>query len=121
MAFITPKTNWNDGDKFNLTPDYDRIKGNIEHVNALYGINGVTLGTFTLSDVPTSSFFNNIVNNIRTLTTDGVTLRTYNAYSLVWSARELNTIEGACKWAMDNYQTDLICDDSGYCDDNTLL
>lgn len=35
MAWTTPKTNWVDGDYFNLNPDYNRIKGNIEYLIAL--------------------------------------------------------------------------------------
>lgn len=26
MAWVTPKTNWVDGDYFNINPDYNRIK-----------------------------------------------------------------------------------------------
>lgn len=120
--YIEPKINWVDGDKFNLTPDYDRIKSNIEHTESLYGISGVPLGSYTLTDVPTSDFYNNIHNNIKLITDGTVALRKIKAYDLVWSAKELNTIEGACKGAYDNYQANtLICNDGGYCDDNTLL
>lgn len=35
MAWVTPKTNWVDGDYFNINPDYNRIKGNIEYLLTL--------------------------------------------------------------------------------------
>ena len=35
MGWTPPKTNWVNGDAFNLDPDYNRIKGNIEYLIAL--------------------------------------------------------------------------------------
>lgn len=120
MAYTTPKTNWKNGQPFNLSPDYDRIKGNIEYLQALYGASGTSLGVFTLSDIPTSSFFNDIVTNTESLCS-APALRHYQAGSFVWGAKDLNDIEGIHLWAYQNYNTALICGDGGYCGDDLLI
>ena len=64
-----PKTNWQDGDYFNLSPDYQRIKGNIEYLHDIshflypnYKI--YELGMYTIDQFPRADFFNTIVYNI---------------------------------------------------------
>lgn len=120
MAWVEPKTNWKNGDAFNLSPDYDRIKENIEYLQRLYRVQGTSLGTFTLSDIPLVSFFNDIVINTE-LISPYPTLRHYSTGGCVWGAKDLNDIEGIHLYAYTAYNTALICDDNGYCDDDLLI
>ena len=67
MAWVTPKTNWVDGDYFNINPDYNRIKGNIEYLLALSktmyaDYTAPSLESASMSGYPRVSFFNNVVN-----------------------------------------------------------
>lgn len=102
--WVIPKTNWEDGDYFNLSPDYDRIRGNILFCYDLsltlvpaYDI--PTLATPTVTGYPTAAFFNNVVSAIRTIAANSgiasVTrdMRTYAAGGAAWNAAELNIIE----------------------------
>ena len=104
MAWVTPKTNWVNGDRFNLDPDYKRIKGNIEYLVELsktlyleYDI--PTLGNHTTADLPKVSFFNNVVDATKAILSNcyspvGVKdMRSYASNGLVWNADDLNTIE----------------------------
>lgn len=104
MAWTTPKTNWVDGDYFNLDPDYNRIKGNIEYLIALseemypeYPSPG--LESADIMGYPTISFFNNVVNATRAIMTYCYTpigargMRVYTDNGVGWSASELNAIE----------------------------
>ena len=104
MAWVTPKTNWVNGDKFNLYPDYDRIKGNIEYLvdlsKTLYLDYDVqSLENPTTSDFPKESFFNNVVDATRTILTNCYSphgtkaMRSYVSNGLVWNADDLNAIE----------------------------
>lgn len=105
MAWITPKTNWVDGDYFNLDPDYNRIKGNIEYLVALskeiypdYDV--PTLETADITGYPKVSFFNNIVNATQEILSNGYapkgskSMRVYASNGIGWNAAELNAIEG---------------------------
>ena len=72
MAWNTPKTNWSNGDRFNLDPDYNRIKGNIEYLIALSktmypDYNTPTLETAEISGFPKASFFNNVVDSTKAI------------------------------------------------------
>ena len=104
MAWVTPKTNWLDGDYFNLSPDYDRIKGNIEYLIALSKTLYVdyptpTLETADITGYPKVSFFNNVVNATRAMlescyTPSGAkSMKLYASNGVAWPAAELNTIE----------------------------
>jgi hypothetical protein len=114
MSWITPKTNWARSDYFNSNPDYERIKGNIEYLSIigqeLYGSFSITAmveptynadGVCTL--IPTSSFFNNIVNNINTIRDNTISpvgyksMRTYAYDDYIWDYKELNIIENNIK------------------------
>ena len=72
MAWVTPKTNWVDGDYFNINPDYNRIKGNIEYLLALSktmyaDYTAPSLESASMSGYPRVSFFNNVVNATKAL------------------------------------------------------
>lgn len=101
------KTNWKNGDYFNLSPDYQRIKGNIEYLYdislllfPLYKI--YELGMYTIDQFPRADFFNTIVYNTDlinkgTLNKSNPTfksMRTYVPNGLIWSKDDLNIIEG---------------------------
>lgn len=105
MAWITPKTNWVDGDYFNLNPDYNRIKGNIEFLIALSetmypSYTAPTLETADITGYPRVSFFNNVVNATKAILSScyspvGIrSMRLYASNGVGWSASELNAIEG---------------------------
>ena len=104
MAWITPKTNWVNGDRFNLYPDYNRIKGNIEYLielsKTLYlEYDTPTLENHTTLDFPTASFFNNVVDATRAILSNCYSpigtkdMRSYTSNGLVWNADDLNAIE----------------------------
>ena len=104
MAWITPKTNWVDGDCFNLDPDYIRIKGNIEYLVELskmlyFDYDTPTLENPSTMDFPKAYFFNNVV--VATLAilrncytpVGAKTMRSYAGNGRVWNANDLNAIE----------------------------
>lgn len=104
MAWITPKTNWVDGDYFNLNPDYNRIKGNIEYLIALHDElypehESPELESADILGYPTVSFFNNVVNSTQEMLSHyspigTKSMRAYASNGVVWNAAELNAIEG---------------------------
>ena len=104
MVWTTPKTNWVNGDRFNLDPDYKRIKGNIEYLVALSktmypDYDTPTLESPAINDFPKVSFFNNIVIATQAILTNCYTpqgtkaMRSYTSNGLVWNANDLNAIE----------------------------
>lgn len=104
MAWVTPKTNWVNGDRFNLNPDYNRIKGNIEYLVELSKVlyldyDMKSLENPTTSDFPKESFFNNVVDATRAMLSNCYSpqgakpMRSYVSNGLVWSADDLNAIE----------------------------
>ena len=104
MAWVTPKTNWVNGDRFNLYPDYSRIKGNIEYLvelsKTLYlDYDTPSLENPTTSDFPKESFFNAVVDATRAILSNCYSphgtkaMRSYTGNGLVWSADDLNAIE----------------------------
>lgn len=104
MAWVTPKTNWVNGDHFNLDPDYTRIKGNLEHLvelsKTLYrDYDTPILGEHTTSDFPKVSFFNNVVDTTKAILSNcyspvgAKTMRSYSSNGIVWNADDLNAIE----------------------------
>ena len=101
-----PKTNWQKGDYFNLSPDFQRIKGNIEYLHDIslllypnYRI--YNLRMYTLDQFPRASFFNDIVYNIDLINKNTIgnnnplyqTMRLYAPNGLIWSKDDLNIIE----------------------------
>lgn len=104
MAWTTPKTNWADGDYFNLDPDYNRIKGNLEHLmilgKKLYPqMTSIELDSAEINGFPTESFFNKVVDSTREVLNHcyhlkgGSSMRRYSSNGIVWNANELNAIE----------------------------
>ena len=104
MAWTEPKTNWVNGDYFNLEPDYTRIKGNIEYLIALskemypdYFV--PMLESFDNMSYPTALFFNNVVNATDSIMTHCYTpigaqsMRLYSSNGVGWDASDLNAIE----------------------------
>lgn len=102
-----PKTNWKNSDYFNLSPDYQRIKGDIEYLHALalklYSPFSIyTLGTYTIQEFPKADFFNNIVYDIDLINQNTLgssnarykTMKTYSSNGRIWSYDDLNIIEG---------------------------
>lgn len=104
MAWTTPKTNWVNGDYFNIDPDYKRIKGNIEYLIALSkemypDYAHPMLDNVTIDGYPVVSFFNNVVNATQALLTNcyspngSKSMRVYTANGVGWNSTELNNIE----------------------------
>lgn len=112
MTYIEPKTTWSGdaSESFNITPDYARIKGNIEHIDNLQDS---TIGyqqydlyplySLTKSSVPYADHFNLIVTNLNYLRSnydyynisinDFEYMRTYSGNSYVPDYSDLNIIE----------------------------
>lgn len=104
MSWVQPKTNWVDGEYFNVDPDYNRIKGNIEHLIALSqqvypAYETADMQTATVATVPKVSFFNNVVDNTQAILEHGYQpngsqdMVRYEQNQRVWNAHELNIIE----------------------------
>lgn len=103
MAWVEPKTDWVDDDYFNLDPDYNRIKGNIEHLVALAQSvynpwENTELETATIDGYPTVTFFNKVIaatNEIldKYRPSSAQEMRTYLANGTAWQAADLNNIE----------------------------
>ena len=104
MAWVTPKTNWVNGDRFNIDPDYNRIKGNIEYLIALsktmyLDYDTPSLETANINGFPKVSFFNNVVDSTKAILSNCYSpvgardMRSYISNGIVWNASELNAIE----------------------------
>ena len=104
MAWITPKTYWVNGDRFNLDPDYNRIKGNIEYLIELsktmyLDYDTPSLESQNIGDAPKESFFNNVVDSTQAILSNcyspvgARSMRSYVSNGIVWNASELNAIE----------------------------
>lgn len=104
MAWITPKTNWTNEDRFNLDPDYTRIKGNIEYLielsKTIYAdYDSPTLENVSIDGFPKVSFFNNVVDSTKAILANcyspvgARSMRSYVSNGVVWNASELNAIE----------------------------
>lgn len=106
-VWTEPKTNWSGAknEYFNIQPDYQRIKGNIEYLGDYLGYIGFDknnlykMENVTLESVPKQTFFNNIVYNIDILRNFIGTpinyrnMRTYVSKGNVWNYQDLNIIE----------------------------
>ena len=107
-VWVEPKTNWNgnEDEYFNIVPDYQRIKGNIEFLGEYANIFGFdrnnlyTMENVTLQTRPTPSFANNIVYNFDVLKNffgDYITgyrnMKTYVEKGNIWNYNDLNIIE----------------------------
>lgn len=105
MAWVTPKTNWVDGDYFNRDPDYNRIKGNIEYLVELskevyLDYTHTSLSYLVVDEYPTFRFFNAVYAITNAMLTNCYSprgtqvMRSPVANGAVWNAAELNAIEG---------------------------
>lgn len=106
-VWTEPKTNWSGAknEYFNIQPDYQRIKGNIEFLGDYLGYIGFDknnlyrMENVTLESVPKQTFFNNIVYNIDILRNfigtpiNYQNMRTYVSKGNVWNYKDLNIIE----------------------------
>lgn len=107
MIWTEPKTNWTGAkdEYFNIVPDYQRIKGNIEYLGEYLkeigfdSSNLYAMENVTLESVPKQTFFNNIVYNIDILKSyigtplNYQNMRTYVSKGSVWNYQDLNIIE----------------------------
>lgn len=112
-----PKTNWSGASDefFNVQPDYQRIKGNIEY---LYELSLKLFPTYTIYElenvtyksIPYVDFFNNIVYNIDLIANNSVrplgyqTMRTYSENMSIWNYKDLNIIENNIKVLKEKLQ-----------------
>ena len=103
-VWTTPKTDWKDGDYFNLTPDYERIKGNILYIQEFSAkINAAVklgdMGEYDVTQYPLAEFLNVIARNVQDLSdsmflvepTADMPMHVGNGPG--WTAAELNDIE----------------------------
>ena len=104
MAWVTPKTNWVDGEYFNRYPDYERIKGNIEYLVALSkeiypDYDHTSLDRLIVGEYPTAKSFGTIVDLTEDILDEcyepkGIrSMRSVSNNALFWNAAELNAIE----------------------------
>ena len=104
MAWQTPKTVWAETDTFRLTPDYERIRGNLLYLRQRaaavthrpeYG----PMEDHTVDGLPLADFFNRVEENLAALaaavqTRPEYSTRSFFPGSLVWDWRDLERIEG---------------------------
>lgn len=96
-----PKTDWKNGEYFNLDVDYARIKGNIlyivEFAEKLNKTFNVELSEYTIEELPYEEFFNNIVYAVEEIEKAYPIvyddMRNYQENNLIWDENDLNTIE----------------------------
>lgn len=105
MAWVTPKTDWKPTDTFNLSPDYDRIKGNIEYLQSfgktMYPEFSIkVMSAYDITGFPYPSFLNTIVENTQTVAertwmpSGFLPMATYEGNQPAWNDADLNAIEG---------------------------
>ena len=114
MAWINPKTTWvgssaDNNERFNVDPDYLRIKGNIEYLADLCtkyyrNPNIISLQVADLTTIPYASFFNNVTADIDLIsdligrTSDNEDMRTVYENQPPWDYNDLNIIESNTLW-----------------------
>lgn len=110
MAWITPKTDWQREDPFDLSPDYERIRGNLLYLRDWADRLGdapalPALGEYAIQDVPDPDFFNHVEQASAALAghlaARRVMSRTLEANGGIWDADDLNRIE---EMALTAYQ-----------------
>ena len=100
----TPKTNWAAADEFRLEPDYERIRGNLEHLQA-WAARIARRAELTLmpgervDGLPYPEFFNRVEQNLAAVAAAvcpraGYETRSFVAGKAVWDWRDLDRIEG---------------------------
>ncbi len=104
MEWITPKTDWKDGDGFNLSPDYARIKGNIEYLNQfsekLYApFSLAPMADYQITDFPHADFLNVLADNTELIRTNTYSplgflpMSRYAGNGPGWTGNDLNILE----------------------------
>ncbi|MEG2501063.1 MAG: hypothetical protein RSA78_08340, partial [Oscillospiraceae bacterium] len=101
--WITPKTNWTKDDTFNISPDYERIRGNILYLKAeavkLYlSFTLNVMADYAMTDLPYAEFFNNVEDNLRLIYDKTYKRVNYSTRALrinepIWDWRDLVRIE----------------------------
>lgn len=104
-TWIEPKTDWSDGDFFNLDPDYNRIKSDVEVLKELAEkmYNGVAVSNMPKAYSHSGDVYvevpNNIVSSVEEIRSASFTpigykeMKTYESGKPAWNASELNAIE----------------------------
>lgn len=104
MAWQTPKTTWAETDSFCLTPDYERIRGNLLYLRQRaaaitqkpdYG----EMKDYAVEGLPLAEFFNRVEENLAALAAavqprPEYSTRDFIPGDLVWDWRDLERIEG---------------------------
>lgn len=100
----TPKTDWTATDEFRLAPDYERIRGNLEHLQAWAArvAGRAELAPMPDEDIdglPYPEFFNRVEENLAAVAgavypRAGYETRSFAAGKPVWDWRDLDRIEG---------------------------
>ena len=107
MAWITPKTDWQETDPVMLDPDYVRIRGNILHLRDMarrlylpFPLADMA-ADYGFEDYAYIEFFTNVDNNVDALLDNtfrpprSERARAYAANGRVWNYDDLNRIESA--------------------------
>ncbi len=117
-TWTNPKTNWVDGEYFNVDPDYLRIQGNIlyliqigEENFPLITIRVNPPSDYSVGDVPTPEFFNTIIDDVvqmldivdpsATTILSGIQ---YEDNGAAWNAEVLNEIESKIQFLKDTIE-----------------
>lgn len=104
MEWQTPKTEWAQGDAFCLTPDYERIRGNLLYLRQraaaitrkpAYG----NMEDYTVDGLPLADFFNRVEENLAALAAavqprPEYATRSFMPGDFVWNRQDLERIEG---------------------------
>ncbi len=103
MAWLQPKIKWEKEDCFCISPDYERIRGNLLYLQK----NAAAITTmpeyskmkdYTVQDVPLADFFNSVERNLQAVAQavqDHEQYRTkiFSPNDPVWDWRDLERIE----------------------------
>lgn len=100
----TPKTSWAATDEFRLEPDYERIRGNLEHLQAWAAriarrAELTPMPDESVDGLPYPEFFNRVEENLAAVAAAvcpraGYETRSFAAGKAVWDWRDLCRIEG---------------------------
>lgn len=104
MAWQTPKTLWAETDSFCLTPDYERIRGNLLYLRQRAAAitqnpDYAQMQDYAVEGVPLAEFFNRVEENLAALAAavqprPEYSTRSFVPGDLVWDWRDLERIEG---------------------------
>lgn len=101
--WVIPKTAWKITDSFMLTPDYERIRSNILHLQSMAGrlypsFVLLPMSDYTIDGLPYLEFFAHIETNLErlycgTFSRPGYSAKEVRENGSVWDFRDLNRIE----------------------------